>query len=81
MVGLDRLVFVRWHDHWDEDTWVEPGAMKADAVVESVGIVVRETDTILTIAAHRGLKGMRTEQYGAPTNIWKVLIDEVRVIH
>jgi hypothetical protein len=74
--GALRLVLVRWHDAWF-DLDLPAGGWRDDYVVQTVGYVVRETDTTLSVAQERLPHG---DGFRAVTHIPRGTIETVTTL-
>ena len=71
--AAERIVRVRWHDAWFDFEHAREG-FRADYIVETVGFLVRESRTVISVAAERlpGHDGFR-----AVTHIERKTVQEV----
>jgi hypothetical protein len=75
MVGIGNPVLVLWQDAWFDPDQCAENEWRDEYLVSSVGFIVRETDTVLSIAMER----LPDEDgYRAVTHVPWAMIVEVR---
>lgn len=81
MVVSERLVQVRWHDaagvseNWQDVDALEDHPLE-DYIIDSVGFVLRESETVLHIAPHLH-SGKKNDQYCGDMEIPKSAILDI----
>ena len=75
----DRIVYVEWADHWsDSSGWDSPEEGDSTHIlIKSVGLFVKESKEVLTIALSKDANGLVSQQM----NILKNCIKKKKVIN